>query len=423
MDRVLGKIEQMKKTLTGKGEKFTLAEKRRMDKALKLYLKAAEAAGNMDLVKRILAIREEGEENNSAENEHLSTLSAKNQQKESLTNINQENMHVSEGEVRYSFKNSQNGLANDGLTEYSGELRDLIEERGDIIVDSYDKLVEVVNLAFDEPSTKKTIYFGIIEAATLEKIKNSIPNLPKELEGKLFKEGKQYSVAATLDSIRHLIDEKSLTREDVIDYLDRFADTVTDFDSVTFNYYDGGNGETRGLLFKKKYIDGTYLSFDLISNKKRSLILQSLYMDKADYIKKKSAKTLLLQNATANTPKVRAGQTSNNSITDSKEKVNSETKFSYKAPAESKVYKRIAEWEKLKVYEKADAEKMLYTILSDVMTFSEDQAAVMTLDGKKKAEQLLWAELNKAQSKKKKRTYDPLFLLKKFDYFLTTLIM
>ena len=34
----------------------------------------------------------------------------------------------------------------------------------------------------------------------------------------------------------------------------------------------------------------------------------------------------------------------NNSITDSTEKVNSETKFSYKASAESKVYKQIAEW-------------------------------------------------------------------------------
>lgn len=368
VDRVISWAENVKKTLSGKGEKFTLAEKRRMDKALKLYLKAAEAAGNRDLVKRILALREEDEENNSAENEHLGTLSAKNHQKESLTNINQENMHVSDGEIRYSFKNSQNGLANDGLTEYSGELRDLIEERGDIIVDSYEKLVEVVNLAFDEPSTKKTIYFGIIEAATIEKIKNSIPNLPKELEGKLFKDGKQYSVAATLDSIRHLVDEKSLTREDVIDYLDRFADTVTDFDSVTFNYYDGGNGETRGLLFRKKYIDGTYLSFDLISNKKRSLILQSLYMDKADYIKKKSAKTLLLQNATASTPKVRAGQTSNNSITDSKEKVNSETKYSRKTDQErstltkGEAQKQKANYESDKVYTKAEISKMVESL-------------------------------------------------------------
>lgn len=50
---------------------------------------------------------------------------------------------------------------------------------------------------------------------------------------------------------------------------------------------------------------------------------------------------------------------STNNITDSTEKVNSETKFSYKSPAESEVYKRIAEWKKLKVYEKTDAGKLL----------------------------------------------------------------
>ena len=91
---------------------------------------------------------------------------------------------------------------------------------------------------------------------------------------------------------------------------------------------------------------------------------------------------------------------SNSSIPDSTEKVNSETKFSYKAPAESTVYKRIAEWEKLKVYEKADAEKMLYTILSDVMTFSEDQAAVMTMESRKNAERMLWAELKRKKGER-----------------------
>lgn len=82
-------------------------------------------------------------------------------------------------------------------------------------------------------------------------------------------------------------------------------------------------------------------------------------------------------------------------------KYDNDIRYSYKAPAESKVYKQIAKWEKLKVYEKADAEKMLYTILSDVMTLSEDQAAVMTLEGRKDAEQLLWAEPNKKSRARK----------------------
>ena len=52
-------------------------------------------------------------------------------------------------------------------------------------------------------------------------------------------------------------------------------------------------------------------------------------------IKKRSPpKTLPLSNDHSHTPEVRAGKTSSiDSITDSKKKVNSETKFSYKAPA------------------------------------------------------------------------------------------
>ncbi|MBR3879052.1 MAG: hypothetical protein IKJ24_02905 [Clostridia bacterium] len=61
------------------------------------------------------------------------------------------------------------------------------------------------------------------------------------------------------------------------------------------------------------------------------------------------------------------------------------------------------------VYEKADAEKMLYTILSDVMTLSEDQAAVMTLEGRKDAEQLLWAEPNKKAERENSSAFNFLF--------------
>ena len=217
-------------------------------------------------------------------------------------------------------------------------------------------------------SPKATAYFGIIDVSTLEKIKNSIPNLPKELEGKLFKEGKQYSVAATLDSIRHLVDEKSLTREDVIDYLDRFADTILEFDSVVFNYYEKGNNKLSGLLFKKTFVDGTLVSFDIVSHKKRSIVLQTLYMDNADYQKKKDAETLLMQNAHSNTSKTQVGQPSNNSITDFTEKVNSEIKFSRKPDQDrstltkGEAQKQKANYESDKVYTKAEISKMVESL-------------------------------------------------------------
>lgn len=101
VNRVLGKIEQMKKTLAGKGDKFSIFEKRRIDKALKFYLKAAEAAGNRDLVKRILALREEDEDDVISTDESYETENSEN---EGANDHKTENMKVSEKTVRYSRK-------------------------------------------------------------------------------------------------------------------------------------------------------------------------------------------------------------------------------------------------------------------------------------------------------------------------------
>ncbi len=231
---------------------------------------------------------------------------------------------------RYSFRDSKNGMANDMLMPYNSELEKNIKQNGGIIVDSFNKLIEVVNLAFDEPNKKATAYFGIINPEILNKIKNSIPNLPQELNGVLFKTGKDYSVAATLDSIRHIVDEKNLNRADVIDYLDRLADTIVEFDTVTFDYYHQGASKTAGVLFKKQFNDGTLVSFDLVSHKKRSLLLQTLYLNSADYKKKKAAETLLMPKASAYTSKTQVGQPSNVSISQDFDSVNRD--FSDRTP-------------------------------------------------------------------------------------------
>ena len=232
---------------------------------------------------------------------------------------------TSNPDIRYSFRDSESGTANDALSPYDEELTRLIEQRGDYIVDSFEKLEQIVNLAFDNPDLKATAYFGIINTETLEKIKNSIPNLPQASKDILFKKNKDYSIATTLDAIRHIVDDKKLSRADVIDYLDRFADTILEFDSVAFDYYtDALKKKTSGLLFKKTFSDGTLVSFDLVSHKKRSLVLQSLYMDRVDYKKKKSAKTLLMQNSLSRTPEVGAGRTSGNSIPQNTNSVNRE---------------------------------------------------------------------------------------------------
>ena len=215
----------------------------------------------------------------------------------------------------YSFRDTKSGMANDKLSPYGEELSQFIEQKGDYIVDNFDKLKQVVNLAFDNPSVKATAYFGIINRETLSEIKESIPNLPKASKEILFKDGRDYSIATTLDSIRHIVDEKGLSRDDVIDYLDRLADTVVDFDTVSFDYYyDSYKNRIPGLLFKKSFEDGKLISFDIVSQKKRSLSLQAIYLESVDYEKKKSAETLLLQNSHSRTPEVGVGQTSDNRV-------------------------------------------------------------------------------------------------------------
>lgn len=230
-----------------------------------------------------------------------------------------------DGEVLYSFRNTKSGMANDELSPYEEELKKLIIQRGDYIVDSYDKLVQIANLAFDNPTLKATAYFGIINSKTLKKINDSVPNLPKEIDV-LFKTGKSYSIAVTLDGIRHIVDDKALSRDDVISYLDRLADTIIEFETVSFDYYtDSYKNKVPGLLFKKTFNDGTIVSFELISQKKRSLSLQTLYMYRGDYQKKKAAKTLLMNNL-SHTSKTRVGQPSNNRIAQNAENVNTQNK-------------------------------------------------------------------------------------------------
>lgn len=226
---------------------------------------------------------------------------------DNVRTINGNNMSVSDRQ--HAFTNSNSGIAHDFLLQYDDELRSIIENRGDTIIDDYDKLKSTVKNAFENPDNKSTAFLGIIDTTTLQKIKDNIPNLPKELEGKLFKEGKQYSIAITMDSIRHMVDEKGLSETDIIDYIDKIADVIIDFDSVNFDYYIKGKNKTPGLLFKKSFSDGTIITFDLVSQNKRSLLMQTLYMESSDYQKKKSAKALPMQNASGKTSKTQVGQT------------------------------------------------------------------------------------------------------------------
>lgn len=95
-ERVIDKLAGLRASLARLSDAEARAEYKRLRHAENLYLKATRAAGNMSLYNKLLAsINEDENEDKKNSNEHIS-----------------ENMSVSDGEVRYSFKNSNNGLAN-----------------------------------------------------------------------------------------------------------------------------------------------------------------------------------------------------------------------------------------------------------------------------------------------------------------------
>ncbi len=240
--------------------------------------------------------------------------------------------------VKYSFRNSTSGTAHDILMPYDRELRSYIESRGDVIVDSYDKLVDVVNKAFDNPNNKFTAYLGVLPYSTLRVIEQSIPNIPRDLNGHLFKVGRNYSIAIESDNIIHLTDDKTaMTREDVVDFLDRVADIIIEHDSVAFDYYYSNKQKTSGINFRKNYADGVFTSFSLVSAGKRSIKPQTIYMDSVSYVKRKSANPLPMQTKAlaANVPQnahstsmTRGGQTSTTIVSNSTQKSNPQTEKS-----------------------------------------------------------------------------------------------
>ena len=66
-------------------------------------------------------------------------------------------------------------------------------------------------------------------------------------------------------------------------------------------------------------------NFEIISNKKSSLNVQTIYLERGDYIKKKSAETLLVAKPSADVQD--AGRSNfNNSIPNSSENVNANNK-------------------------------------------------------------------------------------------------
>ena len=93
-----------------------------------------------------------------------------------------------------------------------------------------------------------------------------------------------------------------MTIDDCVNYILTASKVVKNFDVVSFSKYN----EKNGLRFKKIINDITYIVFLIVSNKRQTFSIQTIFMSKNDYKKKKSyLQTLLnpaIKPATKDTP-------------------------------------------------------------------------------------------------------------------------
>jgi len=223
--------------------------------------------------------------------------------------------------VKSLIKNAKNEL-----DDYSAFRRQLIESKdSNVIVESEEQLRALVKEAFLDKSSKRCLHLGAIPQQTIEKINVSIEGLPHDLKGNLFKEDREQSLTIGQDDIRHMVAEKkSMTEEDVYEYINNLPILVNSFDKVKFSYNIRGNNKLRSIRFEKTLPNGKFYALDVVSRKKSQLETITIFMDKEDYKKKKYADSMPMQNAQASTSETLESHTSSNpTVSKNKPVVNS----------------------------------------------------------------------------------------------------
>lgn len=158
--------------------------------------------------------------------------------------------------------------------------------KNNIILDKFKDVSTYVDDAYNKIGLDRFIHYGLLKEEIVDKIKKSIKNYPKN--GWKFNR-LQYDLVIKEDSFLHLTDNKSkITKQDVKNFAIKLPDIVANFDSVIYS----NNGVDEGLRFKKKFKDGTYISFLLTSDKKSRLLAKSISMDKQTYTNKKRSVSL-----------------------------------------------------------------------------------------------------------------------------------
>ena len=403
--KIIDKIKSLIEMLKNIGNSAATAEHRRLVEAEKLYLKAAEAAGNRELIAKILDKKAEDEKKKVAEaqqtsedgvTEHASsdnfTEDAKpdqNDKKTPLTSINNENMHVSEDVVHFSKDayDPETAGIKDQIRNASEKLNSMETVYTGMVPTHFENRLQSKKWAVEELKKRgfkaERQNFGTIEFSEKD-IYGAIDHLDTDAE--------RVSIAA----LYHVLKRGILIGEHGNHKL-REKHTVTFAAPVELNGVRGNMAAVVNMRNKKYYVhriimpDGSSFKFNKNEN--------------ANQEAQRGVPERSLANATRSA--------SNNSIPDSPEKVNtSDEKIQFsrevsdvnpanarkKNPSIADIEHRKAEFEKLRVYEKADAEIIINNILSSVLPADDNVFSQLENKNRKQAENILYDTLNRAST-------------------------
>lgn len=169
------------------------------------------------------------------------------------------------------------------LEKFSKERKNIINKiNNSIVVENKETLRKLVIESFNNINLKKDIYIGIIPNEVIDKIKTEITQIKKEDINKIFNKDVKYALKINQDEIRHVNKKITLTIEDVINFVCSLDEIIIDFDKVTYGKYNN----QPALRFEKDMEDEKHISFNVISNQKSTIRVQTLFLDKKDYKKR-----------------------------------------------------------------------------------------------------------------------------------------
>lgn len=210
---------------------------------------------------------------------------------------------------RYSFKSPADTTAHELLRSYTAEERAFIEKNDGVVIDSYETLDREVRRTIEDPKTTGSLYFGFIDDSVILEMEKKITNLPRIFNGHLFNDTKKYSLVAERGVIRHFKRKRGFNLTQTIEYIDKYAPTILESDTIYFDYYRKKGNKTPGLLFTKNFGDGNVVFFDLVSKHGRLSLHTEYIKRKPSAIAAASAAATTAENTAVTTPEAMVDQT------------------------------------------------------------------------------------------------------------------